>query len=98
MSVETIIQLREERGAQQIVRAVESYKARLSSSIARTRRRLAGLERRHGVSTTHFLREMTADDLDGGDLEYVEQAGEARLLEGLEAELTELEHARCQLP
>jgi hypothetical protein len=40
---------------------------------------------------------MTAEDLEGGDLEYVEWAGEARILEGLEAELLELEHARYQL-
>jgi hypothetical protein len=36
---------------------------------------------------------MAAEDLHGGDLEYVEWAGEAKLLEGLEAELRELEHA-----
>jgi hypothetical protein len=41
---------------------------------------------------------MAAEDLEGGDLEYVEWAGEARLLAGLEGELTELEHARYQLP
>jgi hypothetical protein len=41
---------------------------------------------------------MTAEDLAGGDLEYVEWAGEAKLLEGLEAELRELEDARCHLP
>jgi hypothetical protein len=31
------------------------------------------------------LQEMAAEDLEGGDLEYVEWAGEAKLLEGLEA-------------
>ena len=41
---------------------------------------------------------MTAEDLAGGDLEYVEWAGEARLLEGLEAELRGLEDALCHLP
>ena len=41
---------------------------------------------------------MTAEDLAGGDLEYVEWAGEAKLLAGLEAELRELEDARCYLP
>jgi hypothetical protein len=33
---------------------------------------------------------MTAEDLDGGDLEYVEWAGEASMLKWLEAELLEL--------
>ena len=41
---------------------------------------------------------MTAEDLRGGDLEYVEWAGEAHLLDGLNAELRELEHARYRLP
>jgi hypothetical protein len=41
---------------------------------------------------------MAAEDLAGGDLEYVQWAGEAQLLNRLEAELKELENARCQLP
>jgi hypothetical protein len=98
MSVHMVIELRDREGAQTVVQALEAYKARLRVSIARTRRRLAEFEARYGVDTAHFLREMTAEDLAGGDLEYVEWAGEAKLLEGLEAELRELEHARCHLP
>lgn len=41
---------------------------------------------------------MTAEDLRDGDLEYVEWAGEAKLLAGLETELSELGQARYQLP
>ena len=93
-----VIELREKRGAQPILQAIESHEARLRASIERTRRRLAEFEERYGVDTAHFLREMTAEDLGGGDLEYVEWAGEARLLEGLQDELMELEHARVQLP
>jgi len=73
-------------------------KTRLRASIERAQRRLAQFERRYGVDTAHFLQEMAAEDLEGGDLEYVEWAGEAKLLEELEAELRELEHARSQLP
>ena len=98
MSVRMVIELQDREGAQTVVQALEAYKARLRASIARTQRRLAEFEARYGVDTAHFLREMTAEDLAGGDLEYVEWAGEARLLEGLEAELRELEHARCHLP
>ena len=76
----------------------ESHKARLRAGIECTQRRLAQFEQRYGVDTAHFLQEMAAEDLEGGDLEYVKWAGEAKLLEGLEAELTELEHARYQLP
>lgn len=39
------------------------------------------------MDTARFLQEMAAKDLEGGDLEYVEWAGEAKMLEGLEAEL-----------
>jgi hypothetical protein len=42
--------------------------------------------------TAYFLRETTAEDLSGGDLKYVEWAGD--VLEGLTAELRELEDAR----
>ena len=97
MSVQMVIELREKRGVQPILQAIESYKARLRAGIRRTRRRLTQFEQRYGVNTAHFLREMAAEDLEGGDLEYVEWAGEAKLLEGLEAELGELEYARYQL-
>ena len=98
MSVQMVIALREKQGAQPVLQAIESYKARLRASIERTQRRLVQFEQRYGVDTAHFLQQMAAEDLEGGDLEYVEWAGEAKLLEGLEAELTELEHARYQLP
>lgn len=98
MSTQMVIELSNRQGAQAVFHALEIYKAHLRTSIERTRRRLAGFEERFGVSTAHFLNEMTAEDLPGGDLEYVEWAGEAKLLGGLEAELGELEHAHYQLP
>ncbi len=93
-----VIELREKQGAQPVLQAIESYKIRLRAGIERGRRHLSRFEQRYGVDTAYFLQEMTAEDLEGGDLEYVEWAGEAKLLEGLEAELAELEHARYQLP
>ena len=92
-----VIELREKQGAQPILHAIESYKARLRASIERTQRRLAHFERLYDTDTARFLREMTAEDIKGGDMEYVDWAGEAKLLEGMEAELMELEHARCHL-
>jgi hypothetical protein len=92
-----VIELPDGGSAQTVVQALEAYKVRLRASIARTNRRLATFEARYGVDTARFLHEMTAEDLQGGDLEYVEWAGEAKLLEGLEAELRELEHASYHL-
>lgn len=98
MSVQMIIELQDGKGAQTVVQALDAYKTRLRSGIERTKRRLRDFEARYGVDTDHFLCTMTAEDLAGGDLEYVEWAGEATLLDGLDAELRELEHVRYQLP
>ncbi len=98
MSVQIVLELSDEQAVQTLVQALESYKARLQSSLERTKHQLRVFEERYGVTTDHFLSEMTAEDLSSGDVEYVEWAGEARLLEGLERELRELEHARHQLP
>ncbi len=98
MSVQFVIEVDDRDGARVVLNALNAYKSQLRQSIERTRRRLADFESRHGASTAEFLAGMSAEDLDGGDFEYVEWAGEARLLAGLEAELGQLEHARIQLP
>jgi hypothetical protein len=84
-----VIEVQDRQGVQTIVQALDGRKARLRSGIERTKRRLATFEARYGVDTARFLREMTAEDLAGGDMAYVEWAGEARLLEGLVVELKE---------
>lgn len=70
MSVQIVIELGDEQGTQAVLQAIESYKARLRAGIKRIRRRLAQFEQRYGVDTAHFLHEMAAEDLEGGDLEY----------------------------
>lgn len=97
MSVQMVIELENERGRDAILSAITAYKQRLQAGIDRGRRRLREFETRYGVQTSEFLARMAAEDLEGGDLEYVEWAGEARLVEGLEAELAELENARYPL-
>jgi hypothetical protein len=98
MSIQFVIEMPGEQTALSVMRALDLYKARLRNSVERARRRLADFETRYQVTTAHFLKKMTAEDLTGGDLEYVEWAGEAKLLAGLENELGELEHARYQFP
>ena len=97
MAIQMVIEVQDKKGAETVLHALDAYKMRLSAGIARTRQRLAVFEARYNVSTDHFLREMAAEDLAGGDLEYVTWAGEAKLLDGLMAELKELAHARDQL-
>jgi hypothetical protein len=81
MSIQMVIELRDRGSAKTIIQALDAYKARLRASIERTKRSLAEFETRYGVNTADFLKEMTAEDLEGGDLEYVEWAGEAKMLE-----------------
>jgi hypothetical protein len=92
-----VIELPRVQSSQMVVRALDTYKLRLQASIERTRRRLSGFERRYGVTTAQFLDSMSAEDLEGGDLEYVDWAGEAKMLDGLRSELAELEDARYRL-
>ena len=77
MAARIVIELRKKETAQVILQAIESYKARLRAGVERSKRRLAQFEAQYGVNTAHFLQEMAAEDLAGGDLEYVEWAGEA---------------------
>jgi hypothetical protein len=97
MSVELIFEVNSHAGAQTVFNALDAYKAKLRASVERTRRTLSTFEQRYGVTTTKFLQEMAAEDLAGGDLEYVEWAGEAKLLEGLETELRDLEDVRYRI-
>jgi hypothetical protein len=98
MSVELVLEVKSRESAQTVFNALDAYKSKLRASIQRTRRNLKVFEQRYGVTTAVFLREMAAEDLAGGDLEYVEWAGEAQLLEGLETELRELEDVRYRVP
>lgn len=98
MSVEMTLELTDRAGAQAVLNALEAYKARLRASVERTERRLREFEARYGVDTRTFLAQMAAEDLAGGDLEYVEWAGEAKLLEGLRRELRDLEDVRVRIP
>jgi len=97
MSVQLTIELPNQNGVQAILNAVETYKANLRVSIKRTKQRLQTFEQRYQVSTAYFLAEMSAEDLAEADMEYVDWAGEAKLLTGLEVELQILENAHYQL-
>lgn len=94
MDAELVLQGASRETVEAVLNAIDAYKARLNDSIQRTRQNLNKFEQRYCISTGVALQEKTAEDLVGGDLEYVEWAGEATLLEGLEAELRALENVR----
>jgi hypothetical protein len=70
-----------------VAAALAQYRQRLLHSVQRTNEYLRAFEERYSVSTQTFLTEYAAEDLEGGDREYVEWAGEAAVLEKLTVEL-----------
>lgn len=58
------------------------------------RKRLQPFERRYNVSSERFMAEMAAEDLEGGDDEYVQWAGEYLLMRRLEEKLMGLQEVR----
>ncbi|MBI3958993.1 MAG: hypothetical protein HY328_09295 [Chloroflexi bacterium] len=97
MAISLTLELADNRTTSAVVQALSLYRSQLQTSIRRSRRKLAQFEKVYGVSTDTFLNDMAAEDLPGGDLEYIEWAGEARLLEGLEGEIEEIERVQRQL-
>ena len=71
--------------------AVQSEMAKIQLGIEITRQRLAAFEQQCGVSSDEFLAQMAAEDLEGGDLEYVEWAGEYKMWQKLNSNLKRLE-------
>ena len=71
--------------------AVESKVRRLRLGIEATEARLRTLEIRHGKTSAEAMATAAAEDLSGGDLDYVEWLGEWRMLQQLKHDLGELE-------
>ena len=74
--------------------AIESQVARLELGLQLARKRLAPFEQKHGVTSEYFISEMAAEDLEGGDEEYVHWAGEYGLVQRLQEKLQELAETR----
>ena len=76
---------------QQLLRtAIKGETSRLELALDAARQRLLPFEEKYKVASAQFLEKMAAEDLDGGDLEYVEWAGEYRLMERLVYKLNAL--------
>lgn len=71
--------------------AVSSKIARIQVSIDMTQQKLFAFETKHNVSSEHFFKKMAADDLNGGDMEYIKWTGEYQILQRLEKQLKQLQ-------
>jgi hypothetical protein len=70
--------------------AVDNEIHRLEMAIILAEKRLALFEQKYHVSSSVFIETYAAEDLTGGDDEYVEWAGEYRLCERLREHLRRL--------
>lgn len=70
--------------------AIEGEIARLELALEQAERRLQMFEEKYGVTSDHFISVMTAEDLQGGDDEYVQWAGEYHLAQRLREKLYRL--------
>ena len=59
--------------------ALETETLRLKYSMKLAKRRLSKFEEKYSVNSKEFIKEWSAEDLEGKDLEYVEWAGEYKL-------------------
>lgn len=68
--------------------AVDKEIARLEKSASYALNRLERFETQYNVPSSRFAEHFTAEDLHGGDLEYVEWMGEYQLFQHLLQDLT----------
>jgi hypothetical protein len=70
--------------------AIEGEIAKLELGLTLARQRLVPFEQKYRISLERLISEMGAEDLEGGDDEYVRWAGEYQLMQRLEEKLARL--------
>lgn len=70
--------------------ALEKEAARLTYSLQVAERRLVSFENKYNIPSEEFINEWSSEDLEGGDMEYVEWAGEVKLASRLKERLETL--------
>ena len=68
--------------------AIKAEEHRIGYTLQLGQKRLDIFEKKYGVSSETFLRDWTAEKLEGKDIEYVEWAGEAKLYSRMQERLT----------
>ena len=71
--------------------AVDAEIARLRLALDMAEKRLVPFEQKYQITSDKFISDLTADDLEGGDDEYVVWAGEYRLKQRLQTKLQQLQ-------
>ena len=72
--------------------ALAAERKRLELGLTKTKKEIAKFEGRYQISSETFLAQFAAEDLEGGDIEYVQWAGELQLRERIVQRLEKLEN------
>lgn len=85
------IKLRSKQSDQAITilrEALKTEEMRLGHSLDIAQRRMNRFEEQYGITSDKFIDQGAAEDLQGGDVEYVEWSGEFRLASRLQERLS----------
>ncbi len=98
MTTKVYIQSDEDQAAMFVLvkSAVAAEIARIEMAIQLSLKRLKPFEDKYSVTSEYFITEMSAEDLDGGDDEYVHWAGEYRLRQKLKKKLSRLQNIKYE--
>ena len=77
---------------------LETERSRLKYSLEMTKNRLNKFEQKYNISSEEFINHWSAEDLKGGDMEYVEWAGEYRISLNLSERLAALKSIKYVSP
>lgn len=67
--------------------AIKTEELRVEYALGVGQKRLTAFENKYGVSSETFINKWTAEELEGRDVEYVEWAGEMKLVSRLKERL-----------
>jgi len=80
----------EENVTDVIKSAIDAEIKRLEVGLNKTNKEIKKFENKYVISSEDFLKKITADDLQGGDYDYVKWSGELKLRERILEDLKKL--------
>lgn len=76
--------------------AIQAEIKRIEIGLNSTKKIIAELEKKYGVSSEKFITDFAAEDLKGKDEEYAKWAGELKLKKRMEADLKKLKEVEIE--
>ena len=89
----TILQIKSDTdsSAMDIIKtAIQAELKRLEIGLEKNERQIAVFEKEYKISSETFLKKLTAEDMKGGDTEYISWAGELKMREKILTDINRL--------